>query len=39
MKSKSDLEHGNSNGYSPLGQRDVGEGLKGGFTSALMDVC
>jgi isopenicillin N synthase-like dioxygenase len=29
MRSKSDLEHGNSNGYSPSGMRIVGEGLKG----------
>jgi len=28
MKSKSDLDHGNSNGYSPMGNREVGKGLK-----------
>lgn len=28
MKSKSDLQHGNSNGYAPAGKREVGEGLR-----------
>ena len=29
LKSKSDLEHGNSNGYSPAGKRDMGHGIMG----------
>ncbi len=29
LKSISDLEHGNSNGYAPAGKRDVGQGLTG----------
>ena len=31
LMSKSDLEHGNSNGYSAAGKREMGQGLVGEY--------
>ena len=33
LKSLSDLEHGNSNGYAPAGKRQVGQGLTGRYST------